>query len=203
VYSGTGGTVVEKKTDNDHLSKKLALRMFAVDRLLRRGQSVRVLDCFAGQGTLWRLLQREYTNRITTVGIDRAWNRGARYLGDNRRYLNFMSLEDYNLIDLDAYGVPYEQLRIISRRRYTGIVVGTFIQCAYGGLPFSMLQELGYPRRMVERVTKLFFRCGWRKWSAYLRLLGYNEVHVYHCANKHYFLCLGKEPASTDCCPNE
>jgi hypothetical protein len=54
---------------------------------------------------------------------------------------------------------------------------------------------------MVRRITKLFFRNGWLKWSANLRLLGYEEVHVYHCANKHYFSCFpgsggcGREPA--------
>ena len=49
------------KTDNDNLSKKLALRMLAVDALLARGEKeVRVLDCFAGDGALWRLLKGEY-----------------------------------------------------------------------------------------------------------------------------------------------
>ncbi len=49
------------KTDNDNLSKKLALRMLAVDALLARGaKEVRVLDCFAGDGALWRLLKGEY-----------------------------------------------------------------------------------------------------------------------------------------------
>jgi hypothetical protein len=184
---------MEQKTDNDHLSKKLALRMLAVDAILNRGENtVRVLDCFAGAGVLWRLMKRQYGQRISHVGIDKAWQSNARYLGDNRRYLRLLPLDEYNLIDLDAYGVPYEQMAIISRRHFNGTIVGTFIQCAYGGLPFAMLNELGYPRRMVERVTKLFYRSGWRKWSAYLRLLGYDEVHVYHCANKHYFLCLGK-----------
>jgi hypothetical protein len=185
---------MEQKTDNDHLSKKLALRMFAVDAILSRGKStVRVLDCFAGNGVLWRLMRKEYGHRIDHVGIDKAWKNGSRYLGDNRRYLRVLALDEYNLIDLDAYGVPYEQMDIIARRRFKGTIIGTFIQCAYGGLPFAMLNELGYPRRMVERVTKLFYRGGWRKWSAFLRLLGHDEVYVYHCANKHYFLCLGKQ----------
>jgi hypothetical protein len=185
--------MMEHKTDNDHLPKKLALRMFAVDALLGRGEkTVRVLDCFAGNGVLWRLVGREYGKQVSYVGIDRAWSGGSRYLGDNRRYLRFLPLDEYNLIDLDAYGVPYEQIDIISRRQFKGTVVGTFIQCAYGGLPFAMLNELGYPRQMVQRVTRLFYRSGWRKWSAYLHLLGYEEVHVYHCANKHYFLCQGK-----------
>jgi hypothetical protein len=80
-------------------------------------------------------------------------------------------------------------MKIIANRQYRGLVVGTFTQCVYGGLPYAMLKDLGYSRRMVRRITKLFFRNGWLKWSAFLRLLGYEEVHVYHCANKHYFSC--------------
>lgn len=183
--------MMKQKTDNDNLSKKLALRMAVVDALLARGEDeVRVLDCFAGDGTIWRLLRQEYGPRIKHVGIDRAWKRGARYLGDNRRYLRLLPINDYNLIDIDAYGVPYEQMKTLADRLYGGIVLGTFIQCVYGGLPYAILRELGYSRRMVRKITKLFFRNGWLKWSAYLRLLGYEEVHVYHCGNKHYFSCL-------------
>jgi hypothetical protein len=189
--------MTKQKTDNDNLSKKLALRMLAVDATLARGErEVRVLDCFAGDGTLWWLLKKEYGPRIKHVGIDEAWKRGAQYLGDNRRYLRFLPIGDYNLIDVDAYGVPYQQMKIIAGRQYRGVVVGTFIQCVYGGLPYAMLRELGYSRRMVRKITKLFFRNGWLKWSAYLRLLGYEEIHVYHCANKHYFCCL---PGSGNC----
>jgi len=81
-------------------------------------------------------------------------------------------------------------MKIITSRQYRGFIVGTFIQCVYGGLPYAMLRDLGYSRRMVRKITKLFFHNGWLKWSAYLRLLGYEQVHVYHCANKHYFSCL-------------
>jgi hypothetical protein len=148
-------------------------------------------------------MKREYGKRIVHVGIDKARRSNALYLGDNRRYLRFLPLDEYNLIDLDAYGVPYEQMQIISRRHFTGTIVGTFIQCVYGGLPFAMLKKLGYPQHMVRKITKLFYRGGWRKWSAYLRLLGYEEVHVYHCANKHYYLCLSKDATIHSCLQTE
>ena len=44
--------MTKQKTGNDNLSKKLALRMLAVDALLACGENeVRVLDCFAGDGS--------------------------------------------------------------------------------------------------------------------------------------------------------
>lgn len=153
---------------------------------------IRVLDCFAGDGKLWRILSNEYDGCIRHIGIDSEMKHGARYLGDNRKYLEYLAIDDYDLIDLDAYGVPYEQLRIISKRGYRGVIVGTFIQCIYGGLPYAMLEELGYSRKMVRKITKLFFANGWKKWSSYLKLAGYDSVFVYHCANKHYFCCFPK-----------
>jgi len=185
---------MKKKTDNDNLSKKLAIRMFAIDALKNRGvNDIRVLDCFAGDGKLWHLLKKEYGDSLQHVGIDTKTKHGAKYIGDNRKYLKYLSIDDFDLIDIDAYGVPYEQLRIISKRRYKGIIVGTFIQCLYGGLPYAMLEELGYSRKMVRKITKLFFAGGWKKWSSYLKSIGYDFVHVYHCANKHYFCCFPKE----------
>lgn len=185
---------MKKKTDNDNLTQKLAIRMLAVDTLKKYGiEEIHVLDCFAGNGKLWRLLKQEYGDSIKDIGIDSESKHGAKYLGDNRKYLKYLPINDYELIDIDAYGVPYDQLRIICKRQFKGIIVGTFIQCVYGGLPHGMLEELGYSRKMVRKITKLFYSSGWKKWSSYLKLQGYDTVHVYHCANKHYFCCIPKD----------
>ncbi|MCL2742216.1 MAG: hypothetical protein FWE67_00015 [Planctomycetaceae bacterium] len=179
------------KTDNDNLSKKLSIRLFAIDRLQKsETEPIRVLDCFAGDGLLWHYLKKESGHLIKHVGIDTLPKQGALYLGDNRRYLHRLSIDNYDLIDIDAYGVPYCQMKILAEHNYRGIVVGTFIQCVYGGLPYAMLEDIGYSRPMVQKITKLFFSKGWNKCAAFLRLLGYEEVYVYHCANKHYFCCI-------------
>jgi hypothetical protein len=179
-----------KKTDNDNLSKKLAIRLFAMNQVGKMAnETIRVLDCFAGDGLLWHYLQRESQHLIQHKGIDFLPKRGANYIGDNRHCLQYLPIEQYDLIDLDAYGVPYEQMRILAKRQYRGIIVGTFIQSVYGGLPYKMLEEIGYSRRMVKKITKLFFSNGWNRWAAFLRLIDYRDIYVYHCANKHYFCC--------------
>jgi hypothetical protein len=183
--------MTKTKTDNDNLSKKLAVRLFALNELGKsENESIQVLDCFAGDGLLWHYLKKEFGRNIEHVGIDILPKRGSLYLGDNRRYLRRLPIDNYDLIDLDAYGVPYDQMKILVQRNYRGIVVGTFIQSIYGGLPYAMLEEIGYSRRMVRKITKLFFRNGWDKWATFLKTAGYEDVFVYHCANKHYFCCL-------------
>ena len=182
------------KTDNDNLSKKLAIRLFAIEKLGKsETEPIRVLDCFAGDGLLWHYLKKESKRCIEHVGIDTLPKRGSFYLGDNRRYLHKLPIDDYDLIDLDAYGVPYDQMKILAKRNYQGIVVGTFIQSVYGGLPYDMLEDVGYSRRMVRKITKLFFSKGWDKWAAFLVTLGHEDVFVFHCNNKHYFCCLPRK----------
>ncbi len=191
VRIGGSLTMTIAKTDNDNLSQKLAIRLFAMNQIaINPSRPVKILDCFAGDGVLWHHIQKESTQAIEHIGIDSLSKLGSRYLGDNRRYLRQLPLDEYDLIDLDAYGVPYEQFRILADRQYRGIVVGTFIQCVYGGLPYAMLEEIGYSKRMVKKITKLFFRDGWKKWVTFLGVLGYERVFVFHCANKHYFCCI-------------
>ena len=182
------------KTDNDNLSKKLAIRLFAMSRLVKpEKEPIRVLDCFAGDGLLWHHLQKKTGRHIEHTGIDTLPKLGAHYLGDNRHYLQRLPLDDFDLVDVDAYGVPYDQMKILAKRNYRGIVVGTFIQAIYGGLPYAMLEDIGYSRQMVRKITKLFFNNGWNKWVAFLKIIGYEDVHVFHCANKHYFCCLPRK----------
>jgi hypothetical protein len=182
------------KTDNDNLSKKLAIRLFAMNEVGKpKTEPISVLDCFTGDALLWYYLIKESGYSIEHVGIDSLPKKGARYLGDNRRYLHKLPIDDYDLIDIDAYGVPYAQMKILAERNYRGIVVGTFIQCVYGGLPYAMLEDIGYSRKMVRKITKLFFFICWNKWAAFLRILGYEDVHVFHCTHKHYFCCLPRK----------
>jgi hypothetical protein len=138
-------------------------------------------------------LKKESGRPIEHVGIDTLPKKGALYLGDNRLYLQHLSIDNYDMIDVDAYGVPYEQMKILAKRNYRGIVVGTFIQCIYGGLPYAMLEDIGYSRRMVKKITKLFFNNGWDRWMTFLKIIGYEDVYVFHCSNKHYFCCLPRK----------
>jgi hypothetical protein len=159
------------KTDNDNLSKKLAIRLFAMNRLEKNTtEPIRVLDCFAGDGLLWHYLKKECERPIEHIGIDVLPKLGAQYLGDNRHYLHRLPLDNFDLIDVDAYGVPYDQMKILAKRNYRGIVVGTFIQAIYGGLPYAMLEDIGYSRQMVRKITQLFFNNGWNKWATFQNL---------------------------------
>jgi len=184
------------QTDNSFFADKVMLRV----RHLPDKDTVNVLDAYAGDGLIWQKVGELTDKKIQVVGIDKKRKaKGAHLFGDNVKYLAAMNLATFDVIDLDAYGVPYHQLEQLFRRGYGGVVFVTFIQSQYGRLPTKMLGQLGYPRRWVDTTQSLFNRHGWKKFRAYLALRGVESIH-YKATTKSgvncYYLCfsLDKNP---------
>lgn len=175
------------QTDNSHFAAKIKLRM---DNLPRGSCSV--LDCFGGQGLIWETIKGRLPKKdIKILRIDLKKDRSGVYLaGDNRKFLASLDLNRFNVIDLDAYGVPFEQLQaILRRKRATPLTIfATFIQSLYGRLPVKFLAELGYSQSMVKKCPSLFNRDGLSKLKAYLALAGIKKIKRYsdHTGKKHY-----------------
>lgn len=167
-------------TDNFYFREKVKLR---VDNL-PAADPVDVLDVFHGRGLIWKEITRTTGRRINVLGIDRKPGMSQIYLqGDNRKFQ--VDYNQFDLIDLDAYGVPYEQLEKIFKqtKREIGIFV-TFIQSVYGRLPVGFLENLGYSRSMVKKIPSIFFRHGQQKLLDYLSLHGVQNVKIYQTENK-------------------
>jgi len=129
--------MVQIKTDNDFYKDKVMLRA----NHLPHGD-LRVLDCFAGKGVIWRGVQYCTGRRISVLPIDSRFDVFSVLHGDNVDYLYSLDLSRFNIIDLDAYGIPYRQLKALFTRGYSGTVFVTFIQTAMGGIPFGLLEEI-------------------------------------------------------------
>lgn len=176
------------KTDNSYLATKVKLRM---DNLPAK-KILRVLDCFHGKGTIWRHINNRSTKKnIIVLGIDKNKDyAGQALIGDNTKFLANMDLREFDIIDLDAYGVPFAQLKIISENPTSAgcQVFVTFIQSGYRGLPKKMLNKLGFPNKMIEKVPSLFYNNGIEKWLQYLAMCGIARVKLYsdNSNRKHY-----------------
>jgi SAM-dependent methyltransferase len=169
-----------KFTDNSFFREKVKLR---VDNL-PVDDPVNVLDVFHGQGLIWKEIVRTTGRRINVLGIDRKPGMSQVYLqGDNRKFQ--VDYNQFDLIDLDAYGVPYEQLEKIFKQatREIGIFV-TFVQSVYGRLPIGFLESLGYSCAMVKKIPSIFFRHGQQKLLDYLSLHCVHHVKIYQTDNK-------------------
>ena len=169
------------KTDNSYLNTKVNLRM----NHLPSKKSIKVLDCFAGRSRIWKEIKKRSFKNINVIGIDRI-TYGSTLKGDNIKYLKGMDLNKYDIIDLDAYGVPFRQLEIIFRKKYRGILFITFIQSMWGRLPVRMLTKIGYTRNMIKKCPTIFNRSGINKFKQYLAINGVRKIVIINKNNKKY-----------------
>jgi len=177
------------QTDNSHFEVKIKLR---VDNLPKG--PCRVLDCFAGNSRIWNAIKKRHPEKhIDVLQIERKKDRHGVYLvGDNSKFLPSLSLDQFNVIDLDSYGVPYKQLSWL----FTAVhgnpktIFVTFIQSVYGKLPTGLLADLSYSASMVAKCPTLFNSKGFEKLKLYLALNGVEQIRHYrdYTGRKHY-LC--------------
>lgn len=146
-----------------------------------------VLDCFGGQGLVWSRVKKATGIDIKYLGIDKInYGTGFYLPGDNLAYLGSIDLSRFNVVDLDSYGVPYEQLEIVFSRGFIGRVFVTFIQVLQGKLPYGMLEEIGFSREMITKIPTLFAKNGWDYFLEYLAKKGVRQIIHRSYARKHY-----------------
>lgn len=182
-------------TENSHLRTKIRVRQLALDKI---GKSeVRVLDAYAGEGIVWAQMKKENPEiKITTLGIEkRKYLNPAVIMGDNRKVMKGLDLSQFDLIDLDAFGCPWEQLAICAQKAPGVLVTATHIIVTLGPVPKQLLQMAGLPEEWCNRKKvpqALFNRWRWEWWENYCAHLGYKttdyEIHLDKSAVKRYEL---------------
>lgn len=97
--------------------------------------------------------------------------------GDNLKILPSLALGEFDLIDLDAYGVPYKQLRIVAEKAPNVPVAVTCIMQSMSPVPREMLVACGIPEQWTvkgETSRMVFGRDRLRWWDDYCARLGYS-----------------------------
>lgn len=133
------------KTDNAHLSSKLALRRHLLDRF-HATDDVRVFDCCQGSGVIWKTLRR--TVKVTTYwGVD-VKPRPGRLKIDSRRVVCQAGL-DANVVDIDTYGMPWDHwcglLPNVSRPTTVFLTIGLVTMGGGAGLSKECRRVLEMP----------------------------------------------------------
>lgn len=98
-----------------------------------------------------------------------------------------MDLRTFDVIDLDAYGSPFNQLQIIFKRAFKGIVHCTFIQSGMGRVNHELLVAIGYSKKMIMKTPTLFSKKGFEKMAQYLVVNGINKIQAVNLDLKNYF----------------
>ena len=183
------------QTDNSFLETKIKLR---IDNL--PAGDCNVLDCYTGTGLIWKTIRERTKRRINVLGMDLKKLNGIYLQGDNLKFLASMDINKFNIIDLDAYGVPYRQLEIIfsKRTQKRTVIFVTFIQSMFGKLPDKMLIDLGYSISMINKCPSLFCKNGFEKFKQFLANNGIEQIRSYSYHKKHYLCFLLKKAARKD-----
>lgn len=173
------------QTDNHYLADKVRLR---VDHLPTG--PVRVLDCFGGKGKVWtgvaKVSGRKDIYRIPVeIEHDKLDEFGLCMTAMNA--LTTTNLKAFNVIDLDAYGVPFDEIAFVLQSQFKGVVFVTFIQTVMGMLPHNLLLAVGFTKPMIEAAPTLCSRNGWEYIREYLEQHGVREIWHRSKARKHYF----------------
>jgi hypothetical protein len=170
------------KTDNSFLRDKVQLRI----NNLPAGE-VSVLDCYSGKGLIWAAVQRLTGRKIRTLPIDRRSDKEDFHLpGDNLDYLQTLDLTKFNVVDLDAYDIPFEQIDCLVKRNYNGVVFVTAIQSVMGRLPDALLTAVGFTPVMIEKAPTLLGKRGFDYLLQYLASVGIDRIRLRSHHRKQY-----------------
>lgn len=172
------------KTDNHYTADKVRLRVDMIEHLA----SPRVLDVFGGHGVTWAAAARISGKVVRRTAIDNRLDLDTPHLhGDNTKVLKGLNLTGYDVIDLDAYGIPAALIReVIVEKKFRGIVFVTAIQTMHGGMPAIISRDLGLPPSITKACPSLVARRGWEFLKAWLASLGVQEITHRSKGRKHY-----------------
>jgi len=189
-----------QKINNSFLKEKVVFRIKHLPDI----NAINVLDCFHGNGCIWYNVRRNIKRDISVFGIDIQEYDEFSLVGDNLKILPNLDLDAFNVIDVDAYGSPYEQVKIISGKIKTPtLVFYTFIQTMLGRCNFDMLQDLGYSHAMLEKCPSLFSKDGHVKFMRWLAILGVERVSYVNPKGRKYYGCFTLPPQTDPACPKE
>lgn len=170
-----------KKTDNHYLKEKINLRK----EVLKMVDNPVILECFSGRGLLWDSIDDKY--QITRIEIEKGKNKKSHLQGDSFKFLKGFDLSKFNIIDLDAYGVPFKYIDYIIKSNFKGYIIVTSIQTGMEKLPNDLLLSLGYTKEMIKKIPSLFNKNGLQKLEQYLYISGIKEITGYFINRKNYF----------------
>lgn len=165
------------KTNNDLslIEKKIQLR---IDSISDIDGNIKVLDLFGGEGVLWDNVKNKTGKNIKVLSIDKNKYKKVQLQGDNMKFIQSLTLNDYDVIDIDAWGSPFNQLEKIFENKYTGIVHCTFIQSVFGRITNEMLYSVGFTENMVKKIPTLFSKNALSIFKQYLSINNVKEINI-------------------------
>lgn len=160
------------KTDNANIPHKVYLRKEATKGL----KSLRVLDLFAGNNILWSNFNCE-----KYYGVEVVKGKGKNLNADNLRVIESLDLSEFNVIDCDSYGIPFQQIEKLYQNptlQSGTVIIYTAIGNSFSALSKIAIQEFGFSE-MYNKCPTLFNRMSDELFYGYLEKKGVKQVKQY------------------------
>ena len=174
--------VHQDKVDNTSVPDKVFLRRKATEHL----SSLRVLDLYAGENVMWSHFDTE-----RYYGIEIIKGKGRNLHGDNKKIIDSLDLSNFNVIDCDSYGIPFDVLlKIINNKTLQKgtVIVYAAISNRLSGVSKECLKMFGL-EQMYKQAQVLIAEKAIELFYAMLEKHGVNVVHYYRIDDnfeKHY-----------------
>lgn len=171
-------------TDNSYFYDKVALRI----NHLPSKKEINVLDCYSGTGKIWDYIKNHINKKINIVHLDKLkQDKIFNIKIDNMKFLKSINLNNYDVIDLDAYGIPFNQLNfILTSRPENAIIFVTVIGSFFNGIHHQLLIDLGYTKSMINKCHAIFFKDLFGKFKQWLAFKGVKKITHRSTERKHY-----------------
>jgi len=141
---------------------------------------------FAGNGIMWRSIQQDRNDKINVLSIDSKTARKNVLIGDNRKFLARLDLSQFNVIDVDAYGFPWLQLRHVLLSDFIGHIYLTWIASGLSRLPTAFLIDFGYTDKMIKSAPILLSKNPLEKLKKVLPKYGIYSIDHITIRRKNY-----------------
>lgn len=162
------------KKKSTHFGEKIKLRVDAISEM----EFVSVLDCYHGDGTIWKTIKETTKKDIYVLGIEKNKSKSAFKVitGDNAKVVPTLDIKKYNVIDLDAYSNPLDLLEYCYPLANPGTVFFyTLIINPLNGGP----RQLNIISGQHAKCRSIGNRYIAESWNGYLNSLGVKKYKEY------------------------
>jgi hypothetical protein len=165
------------RTRNDVQGFKIKVKL-RIENLPEK-KTIKVLDAFAGDGLIWKEIKKQCPDKVfEIVSIDNKKGlNNDNIVSNNVYYILRNDISNFDVIDLDCYGSPFEQLRaIFYNKKVNAIIFFTLIRSGLGATKKDMLAEI-YGIEIGNRISRVFSKNPIEPFCDYIRRHGITKIN--------------------------